>query len=244
MVLDRQRRVALLQTFNDEIYWDDYVKNWHKSDMSKKTEYLGCEWTGQIPLLELIRKYSSRDMVALEVGCGVGRITSEAVKLFEHVYVADISKEMLRGCQVAVGLKNVTLQKTDGFTLKELSDASVDLVLSHDVFVHFSSEQVFPYLVEIRRVLKSGGIGILSFHDFVKSFEGFKRSSLDYWSKRRFPPQMGEHFITEEMVRLMLGDLGFEIVEVDTRSFLIVVFRKSSSLPPSNSSSTTDDTLE
>jgi hypothetical protein len=39
---------------------------------------------------------------------------------------------------------------------------------------------------------------------------------------------MRVHFVTEEMVRTMLDELGLEAVEIDKTNFLIAVFRKKS----------------
>ncbi len=76
---------------------------------------------------------------------------------------------------------NLTVHKLDGFTLNAFADQSIALVFSHDVFVHFSSLQVYSYLVEIRRVLEDRGIGLLSFFDFVTHFQWFKELAVDLW---------------------------------------------------------------
>lgn len=133
---------------------------------------------------------------------------------------------MLRKCRENIGATNLSLQKTDGFTLKEFAGSSVDLVFSHDVFVHFSSLQVFPYLLEIKRVLRDGGTGIVSFYNFAVHFNYFKETSREFASRRVFPPHMRVHFTTEEMLRLMLEDVGLEILEVDKTNYLVVVFRR------------------
>jgi len=35
------------------------------------------------------------------------------------------------------------------------------------------------------------------------------------------------HFVTEEMLRIMLDDLSLEVIEIKKQNFLIAVFRKS-----------------
>jgi len=86
--------------------------------------------------------------------------------------------------------------------------------------------QVYPYLKEIKRVLKKGGIGLISFYNFKGHFELFKEMSLNSYKNRTFPSHMRVHFITEEMFNMMLEDVGMEIVEVDKTHFLVVAFRK------------------
>jgi SAM-dependent methyltransferase len=126
----------------------------------------------------------------------------------------------------SVHATNLTWHELDGFTLRGFADSSVDFVFSHDVFVHFSSLQVLPYLREIWRVLRPGGLGLISFYDFSNSVDLFDSLSMDFWAQRRFPPHMRIHFLTEEMLRSLLDRTGFEILDLDRTNFLIGAFRK------------------
>jgi ubiquinone/menaquinone biosynthesis C-methylase UbiE len=173
-----------------------------------------------------LKKYSSPEKTALELGCGGGRITATGVKLFKHVYATDISAEMLRKAKEAIAAENVSFHKLDGFTLKDFGDNTIDYVYSHDVFVQLSSIQVYPYLSEIKRVLKDGGIGLVSALDFVGQFAMFKEWSLKFWNNRWPPVYRRVHFVTEEMLRTMLSDLELQTLEVQKRSFVIVAFSK------------------
>ena len=123
-------------------------------------------------------------------------------------------------------MPNVSFHKLDGFTLKDFADGSIEYVYSHDVFVQLSSIQVYPYFKEIKRVLKDGGIGLVSCYDFVDQFELFKEWSLRFWNERRPPVYRRLHFVTEEMVRIMLADLELQVLEVRKDRFLIVAFGK------------------
>jgi ubiquinone/menaquinone biosynthesis C-methylase UbiE len=213
---------------NDDYYWDRYARDWRDSARGDAHEVLGGEWKNEEIFLEMLRRYGSRDQVALEIGAGGGRITIPAVEIFRHVHAADVSREMLRQVRETVAAANLTLHRIDGFTLEPFADASLDFVFSHDVFVHFSSLQVYPYFAEIRRVLKPGGTALISFYNFVRHFDEFRRMSMRFWSGRRFPPHMRVHLLTEEMLRTMLDDLQLDVVEIDTENFLIVAFRKPS----------------
>jgi SAM-dependent methyltransferase len=225
LVTDKQRRIAFISSVNDDYYWDDYVRNWEESEFAGM-EFLGDEWRGPEVFLSLLKKYSNPTMTSLEIGCGAGRITAKAANHFKLVHAGDVSREMLRKCEESVEAPNVRYYKLDGFTLKEFGDESLDFVFSHDVFVHFSSLQVYPYLAEIKRVLRPGGTAIISFFGFSLYFAYFRKVSLDFWSRRMFPTGMREHFITEEMVGIMAKDLDIEIVETNREAFLVVVFRK------------------
>ena len=220
----RHLKRNLTYVLNDENYWDEYSRTWTADTPQGKLQYLGNEWKNEETFLALLAKYAGKELTALEIGCGGGRITAHAAQQFHHVHAADISGKMLARCRLAVPGARVSFHKIDGFTLSGLADSSFDVVFSHDVFVHFSSLQVYPQLREIRRVLKPGGVALISFLDYNRGFEDFKRSSLQYWSRRWFPPHMRLHFITAEMLTRMADDLGLRIREMSQEKYLIVVF--------------------
>ena len=209
----------------EEAFWDDYVRRVRK-DGSHPYPCVGCDWHNEEEFLVLLQQYSSPRAEALEIGCGGGRITVTALRLFKHVHAADVSAEMLREARTAIAAPNVSFHKLDGWTLSGFSDASVDHVFSHDVFVQLSSIQVYPYLREIMRVLTPGGIALVSCYDFVGQFARFRDVSLAFWEARRPASNRRLHFVTEEMLRAMLDDIGGELLKAHRGKFLTIAFRK------------------
>ena len=225
-VVARYAKAHGRQRVNSGRYWDYYVKKWELQGGGDSYRYLGCEWKNEERFLELLESHAAPDKTALEIGCGGGRITARAVELFGHVHAADPSAEMLKKSRAGVTADNVSFSQLDGFTLAGFPDASVDFVFSHDVFVHFSSLQVYPYLIEMTRVLKPGGVGLISFNEPADEFDTFKELSLDLWRSRRYPPHMRVHFLAEGLLRKMLDDLELELVNIDRQAFMVVSFRK------------------
>jgi SAM-dependent methyltransferase len=210
----------------EESYWDAYVRRLRSSGRLAAQPYVGSDWRNEAGFLAVLRQYARPEQRALEIGCGGGRITATAAALFAHVHAADVSEEMLGECRAATTARNVSFHKLDGFTLKEFGDQSLDHVFAHDVFVQLSSVEVYPYLAEMVRVLRPGGLGVVSFYDFVTRFEMFRQCSLRCWTSRASAKKRRLHFVTEEMIRLMLTDVGAEMVDVQKGVFLVVVFRK------------------
>ena len=103
---------------------------------------------------------SPLDLMALEIGCGVGRMTRMLSRIFGHITAVDVSKEMIdRGRANLADLVNVTLILGDGATLSALSDASHDFAFSFIVFQHIpSTEVIASYCREVRRVLRPGSL--------------------------------------------------------------------------------------
>ena len=209
----------------EEAFWDKYARN-VRATGTRSYPYVGCDWHNEEDFISLLQQYAVLGARALEIGCGGGRITAAAAKLFAHVHAGDVSGEMLRECEAAITAPNVSFHKLDGFTLQEFADGSMDNVYAHDVFVQLSSIQVYPYLREIRRVLAPGGIGLVSCYDFVAQFEKFREISLRFWQARWPGSPRRLHFLTQEMLLAMLADVGVEVLQVHRGTFLTVAFRK------------------
>ena len=88
--LARDIRYNVNLAANEELFWNHYVKEWERAEKNKD---ITVRWHGmetEEDFLALLAKYASSDKKALEIGCGGGRVTSTGIKLFKHVYAADI----------------------------------------------------------------------------------------------------------------------------------------------------------
>lgn len=97
--------------------------------------------------------------VALDIGCGLGRLSRVMASRAESVWALDASKEMLRRAQeLNPQLENVTWVEGDGQSLTGVPDQGVTIVLSHVVFQHIPDPEVtLRYVSEMGRVLRPGG---------------------------------------------------------------------------------------
>ena len=109
--------------------------------------------------------------IALEIGCGVGRVGKVLSKRVAKWIGTDISGNMLAyAAQRLKGLDNVELKELSTVGLKEIPDNSVDLVYCTVVFMHLLEWDRYRYVAESFRVLKPGGrcffdnVDILSDH--------------------------------------------------------------------------------
>jgi ubiquinone/menaquinone biosynthesis C-methylase UbiE len=211
---------------NNREFWNKYVKKFENNPDNKKYRLLGHNWKGEELFVKLLHKYTKSTDTALEIGCGGGRITEIASLLCEEIIATDISPEMISKASSEIKAGNIIWNVNDGFSLDEYKSNSINLVYSHDVFVHFSSMQTYPYLKHIQRILKPQGTGIISFYNYVYHFNLFKNESLRFNKNKIFPPSMRHHFVTQQMIELMLNDLNYDILEFDITNFLIVIFRK------------------
>jgi SAM-dependent methyltransferase len=97
--------------------------------------------------------------VALDLGCGVGRLTRVLARRAGRVLALDVSGEMLdRARRFNADLDNVAWLKGDGASLRPVDDASVDACVSYVVFQHIPDPAIqLGYVREMGRVLRPGG---------------------------------------------------------------------------------------
>jgi ubiquinone/menaquinone biosynthesis C-methylase UbiE len=100
--------------------------------------------------------------VVLEIGPGGGR-WSEALRLrADRLLLVDVTERALELCRKRfAGTPNVEFLLTEGASLPDVPDGSVDSVWSFDVFVHIRPVDVASYLSEIARVLRPGGVALI-----------------------------------------------------------------------------------
>ncbi len=97
------------------------------------------------------------EKAVLEIGCGMGRLFPALSRRFAEVYGVDVSEEMLaRGMSLCPQAAHWIL--CDGLSMSGVHDASVDYVISFEVFQHIPDPEVIEgYFSEIFRVLNGRG---------------------------------------------------------------------------------------
>ena len=95
---------------------------------------------------------------ALEIGCGLGRVTLALADHFDRVIGVDISPQMIERAKELASHERITYTVGTGSTLDGVADGSVDLVLTFTVFQHIPLIEVIEsYIAEAGRVLRVGG---------------------------------------------------------------------------------------
>jgi SAM-dependent methyltransferase len=96
--------------------------------------------------------------VALDIGCGIGRMDRHVAGRVGRLTGLDVSKEMVSRARERLSeLSNVEFIEGDGYSLDKVPSASIDLVFSHIVFQHIPRKVTLGYFTEVFRVLAPGG---------------------------------------------------------------------------------------
>ena len=156
----------------------------------------------------LTRGRDPQRLRALEIGCGLGRMTRALARLFGEVEATDVSGEMIRRARERLrDLPNVTLHETSGLDCRALPAESFDLIFSVYVFQHVPDvAAIRSNLVDAYRVLRPGGVFKFQTMDFTG--EEFARLPKDTWAGAAF---------TEPQLRALARELGAHLLEITGR---------------------------
>jgi spore maturation protein CgeB len=97
--------------------------------------------------------------VALEIGCGVGRMMQAAAERFSRVIGIDVSRLAIDKARELVGqTAKLDLVVGSGVDLSPVESHSVDFVWSYGALACMPVPVIANYLIEMKRVLKPSGI--------------------------------------------------------------------------------------
>ena len=125
----------------------------------------GATWYGEDAFMNVLRPVLGKELSALELGAGAGRISRLVAPEVKELVVSEPSAAMLDEARANLAEhRNVSFERTRGFTLPGFEDETFDVVYSHDVFEFFDGNQALGLLDEARRVLRPRGRCVISFY--------------------------------------------------------------------------------
>src|SRR5690348_1577848 len=113
-----------------------------------------------------VRGYPRGRGLALDFGCGAGRLTRALAAHFEHVVGIDVSSSMVATARrLNADLGNAEFRCNDSPRIEGIADASVDFAFSHITLQHIPTELAAGYVDEFFRILAPGGAAVFQFVD-------------------------------------------------------------------------------
>lgn len=104
--------------------------------------------------------------LALDFGCGAGRLSRALARHFERVIGIDVSASMVDAARrLNADVPNVEFRENASPRIGRIADASVDFVFSHITLQHIPGELAAGYVAEFFRVLAPGGVAVFQFVD-------------------------------------------------------------------------------
>lgn len=102
--------------------------------------------------------------LALDFGCGAGRLTRALSGHFERVIGIDVSESMVAAAtRLNADVEGVEFRVNASSHLEGIADASIDFVFSHITLQHIPTALAAGYVGEFFRVLAPGGAAVFQF---------------------------------------------------------------------------------
>jgi len=122
-------------------------------------------------VMEKARKmgYPSGRQIALDFGCGIGRLTRALTKHFDKVYGVDISATMINKAEeLNKGFPQCEFKTNNKPDLKIFPDQYFDLIYSNLVLQHISERSIIEnYVLDLCRTLRKDGLLIFQLPDHI-----------------------------------------------------------------------------
>lgn len=141
-------------------------KNMHRIGSSETDWFLfsGASFVSKLP--DVLQQFSNNSCIqelnVLDWGCGCGRLTRHLLNIgYNDVIGIDIDPVNIAWCQENLAGAEFQLVNPDPPTT--LPNGHYDLILGHSVFTHLTELDQFLWLAEINRLLKPGGLAVVTF---------------------------------------------------------------------------------
>lgn len=165
---------------------------------------------------------------ALDVGCGIGRVTQALAAHYARVEGVDIAPSMIERARVenAYG-DRVAYRLVEGASLSGIRDQSVDLVCCFIVLQHMPPSVALSYVREFVRVLSPEGVAVFEIPDrrygvlpqLKKWLPPLRWATAAFHrARQRRGPLMEMHAIPRDRVARAVADAGGAIVRQQASS--------------------------
>jgi ubiquinone/menaquinone biosynthesis C-methylase UbiE len=158
---------------------------------------------------ELFARFVTPDSIALDIGCGVGRIERHLAPRCKRLYAVDVSDEMLaRAREWCAGRENLRFVVASAAEVDCFLPGTFDFIFSYLVLQHLEYEDAFLALCSIARMLKPGARAFVQFPLLASSFytECFVRQAVNH-DRQEYRVRA----YTLELAEFMCRQAGLEI---------------------------------
>lgn len=114
-----------------------------------------------------VRPYVEPSSTVVEIGPGGGRWTRYLLRA-NRIICVDINPEFFEALKTTFPTASLEFYQPRGCELDGIAEDSVDFVFTFGTFVHIEPKDIAEYLVDIRRVLKPGGVAVVQYADKTK----------------------------------------------------------------------------
>jgi len=150
--------------------------------------FSGASFVGKIP--NIVQRFSGdfslKDISVLDWGCGCGRLTRHLIdEDYGDVTGIDIDPVNIDWC--TANLPGASFSLVSPYLPTELPAENFDLIIGHSVFTHLTELDQFMWLAEITRLLKPGGLALVTIMgNYSAAIDPFSSLAYNYLMKHGF----------------------------------------------------------
>ncbi len=159
--------------------------------------------------VEILRHLGLKDNMTLyDLGCGCGRTSQALIRSgWKGNYTgADIMPPFISYAKNKSPTHNFIVHRD--LSIKA-PDASLDLVIAWSVFTHLRDEEIYIYMADIFRSLKSGGLLIFSFLEHASNTHETLFLKRVEERRNHYHSDHLDNFIHRDFIKLWISTLGF-----------------------------------
>jgi ubiquinone/menaquinone biosynthesis C-methylase UbiE len=179
----------------------------------KEEDYVKSAERDAATILKYLGGADTKTWKALDVGCGVGRISQVLAPRFSEIHGVDVSDEMLKLAQERhAALPHVHFHRIEGTNLRQFQDGTFQAMWSYSVFYHMPRTLYYGYLKELSRVMASGGQLV---YQLAQTY------TLRRWLNALFRVEPDakdtnvRRFYTKAHLRSLAAENGFEVLAIE-----------------------------
>lgn len=217
------------------------MNNWETDNDAHLLELLVGDCYGKNPteVLEAIRngklemsKYIIAELglneksVVLEIGSGAGFTSKHIAPHVNFLHCYDISESFLKVAKhECAGLKNISFSKGSNLVLP-YKDNYFDAIFSDAVFIHLNLYDIYWYLSEFKRVIKTRGSVLFNVMSTAKLNLEKLTEMAGYYKDNRNALNMLLCWNSIEAIEQMVGHFNFKIKSIKTHTNIEFVLTK------------------
>lgn len=191
--------------FNRALYADIYRNEqyYEKAESASSGDSIDTYWNEKKDFKQLFNKLDLSNVI--ELACGHGRHVLQYIDAAGLVTLVDINIENIEFCKKRFSdSKKIMYYCNNGYNLEKLEDNTYSSLFCYASMIQFELMDIYSYLKDIYRVLKSGGRALIHHSNF----------DMDYKASYLTNPELGgRKFMSKNLFAHIAWLTGFEIVE-------------------------------
>lgn len=183
-----------------------YIANYHDTMMEDYYQEAECEnsinvfWDKSSCFYDMFSTLNLDNVI--ELACGHGRHVAKYKQNAGKITLVDILDKNIKYCKERFSKEtNISYYVNNGHDLSKLASCEYSALFTYDAMVHFEMIDIFEYLKETQRVLKSGGRALFHHSNNTEDYR------ITFSTGTR-----GRNYMSEQLFAYLVNRAGLTVV--------------------------------